>query len=509
MRPRHEDQPRRLTSDTAVVAVVFATFFYKLAPTVADPDLWGHVRFGLDHLEAGVLARWDSYSYTSGAQAWTNHEWLSELIFAGAYRWFGPTGLVALKLVCDVTLLGLVYRHLVRRALTPLRAGIVLLPGFVPLSVGLGTVRPQLFTYLAFTVLLLAIEAADRGRWRWLWALPPVFLAWANLHGGFLAGAAVLVAWCAAHFALKLTRSRRPDHPPARFLVGCVAASLLATLINPYGLRLWEFLLRTALVARPEITELGPVSPFTVEGSLYWVLLAVTGLALVRPVSERSVPLLVLYAMIAPLPLLAQRHLPLFVLGALVLAAGPIGAAWPDASGARRAAGARWLRASLAATALFILGLAVTRLNGVVIDGAHHPMPARAVAVLKASATRGNLAVFFDWGEYALWHLQPDFKVSWDGRRETVYDEEAHRLNLRFFSGAASWDDLLDRGTDVVLTPTTAPVYDLLRGTESWSLIYEDALAAIFSRSGSTHARAIAAVQPPALPPDGDGLPFP
>jgi hypothetical protein len=30
---------------------------------------------------------------------------------------------------------------------------------------------------------------------------------------------------------------------------------------------------------------------------------------------------------------------------------------------------------------------------------------------------------FFDWGEYALWHLGPRLKISMDGRRETIYSD--------------------------------------------------------------------------------------
>jgi hypothetical protein len=40
-----------------------------------------------------------------------------------------------------------------------------------------------------------------------------------------------------------------------------------------------------------------------------------------------------------------------------------------------------------------------------------------------ASAPSGRLVTFFDWGQYAIWHLGPRLKVSMDGRRETVYTD--------------------------------------------------------------------------------------
>ena len=65
--------------------------------TVADPDLWGHVRFGQDILRTGSIIQADTYSYRTAGQLWINHEWLAEVIFAGLYDRFGPTGLIVSK----------------------------------------------------------------------------------------------------------------------------------------------------------------------------------------------------------------------------------------------------------------------------------------------------------------------------------------------------------------------------------------------------------------------------
>ena len=36
----------------------------------------------------------------------------------------------------------------------------------------------------------------------------------------------------------------------------------------------------------------------------------------------------------------------------------------------------------------------------------------RAVALLKQSGIKGNMAVPYEWGEYVLWHMSPGVKVS-------------------------------------------------------------------------------------------------
>ena len=68
-----------------------------LTQTRADPDLFGHVRFGGDIVAARSAHLVDRYSFTSD-RPWINHEWLSEVVMYGAYNAFGAAGLVALKL---------------------------------------------------------------------------------------------------------------------------------------------------------------------------------------------------------------------------------------------------------------------------------------------------------------------------------------------------------------------------------------------------------------------------
>ena len=55
-----------------------------LSATRTDPDLWGHVRFGLDWLHTWKLPRVDPYSFTQD-RVWINHEWLSEVAMGSAF----------------------------------------------------------------------------------------------------------------------------------------------------------------------------------------------------------------------------------------------------------------------------------------------------------------------------------------------------------------------------------------------------------------------------------------
>src|SRR5438477_428999 len=49
----------------------FALFWFSY--TLADPDLWGHVRFGQDIVRTGRIVQADEYSYRTAGQRWINH----------------------------------------------------------------------------------------------------------------------------------------------------------------------------------------------------------------------------------------------------------------------------------------------------------------------------------------------------------------------------------------------------------------------------------------------------
>jgi len=203
-----------------VIAALVALF----ARTVADPDLWGHLRFGQDLLRTGQVIRPDPYSYMTGDQMWIKHEWLAEGIFALTYRAAGSQGLIGLKLLAALSICGLIYACLRDLHLAPLRAWILVLLGTIPIYLGLATVRPHLFTYICFALLFMLWQA-ERGRFQWLWGLPLLFVLWPNLHGGFLAGVGILLHWLLVHLLELVLRRRVPRARRGGRIVGPLKAT--------------------------------------------------------------------------------------------------------------------------------------------------------------------------------------------------------------------------------------------------------------------------------------------
>jgi hypothetical protein len=173
----------------SVSGLVLSLGWLWFSPAVADPDLWGHVRFGQDILRTRSIIQRDVYSYRTGDQPWINHEWLSEATFALLYNRGGTAALAGLKAGASLLILGCAHAYLCARGLGPWRSALLVALICIPLRMGIGTIRPQLFTYLFFLVALVVLSTADTGREYRLWLLPVLLAVWVNLHGGVLAGA--------------------------------------------------------------------------------------------------------------------------------------------------------------------------------------------------------------------------------------------------------------------------------------------------------------------------------
>jgi hypothetical protein len=497
--PSEAARPRSQAIWHASLAALAASLLcFVMIPTQADPDLWGHLRFGLDILRAHSLPAIDPYSFTQAGGAWINHEWLAELIFGLVWKAAGAAGLVLLKVALAVITGGLCFHYLLRAGVSTQRAlGILLL--LLPLMPQFNSVRPLLFTFPAFVLTIAILCDAERGRAQRLWLLPPLFAVWANLHGGFIAGLAILVLWAAAHAIF----DRQPFRPVALPL----AATFAATCINPYGWHLLAFLLRTASVPRPEIIEWAPLQASSTLGLMYLVVIGLSMVALIRSRLRQSWASRALLGAIAVLPFVALRHTGLAVAGIVVLA-GPYIADLleqflpPGVSQMkRRAALPAWAPALPFACAAVLLGAALSRPLRINVDTNY---PVDAVKLLETSGVGGNVANGFNWGEYLIWHLGPRVKVMMDGRRETVYTEEVYRQHLNFHTATGDWTLLLRQyRPDVALLGKDSPAANLLRLDPVWAQLYQDETTVILARKGSAAADQIAHAAPTFVAPVG------
>ncbi len=226
--PRQPGLPYNL----GLAVILLFSALERLATTKADPDLWGYLAFGRLFWTSGHFPYQDIFSFTPTLSPWVYHEWLTGVLFYPLYQSLGPAGLQLLKFGLGLITLGLVYltARRLRADVLGTIIGLFIIQGF--LTMGYSPVRAQVFTYAFYALTLYLLETARQtGRWRVLLLLAPLQILWCNLHGGFVAGLGLV-----SLYALGEALSRRPYWPYA----GILLISVLATLINPYGLEYWR-----------------------------------------------------------------------------------------------------------------------------------------------------------------------------------------------------------------------------------------------------------------------------
>lgn len=457
----------------ALLLLVTISAVQVFSMPVADNDLWGHIYFGRAILESGLPAR-NLYSYTAPHYPWINHEILAEVAFAWVWKRFGAAGLLLLKLLLGLATLAVMAATARRRTREPLAWGAALVLAIHLMSWGY-LIRPQLFSYLALAIEWDLLQRWASGRRQALWALPAVFALWINTHGGVVAGAGILAVFVAFYLT----------QPSRRALLTVAAVSTLALLLNPYGLELLGFLAADVTRAR-DITEWASISLFDLSNFRFkaTVLLFVAALAVrgPRPPWEVTIVALALVATFRH-----ERHLPLFAILVTPFLAEAFGAL--VARGRERiglATLSTGARAALTAGILFLsvaparMAFAIHRDVGFGIFVSPEYFPVHAVRFLHENGLEGNLAVPFDWGEYAIWHLYPSCRVSIDGRYTTAYPGEVIDASSAYIVGAPGAQRILD-GASLALADRRHQTTALLEA-RGWRRVYEDETAAVFVR---------------------------
>lgn len=231
---------------TALLGGLFmAANYVGLRPT----DLWCHVAYGEWMLQHRALPAEDPFLAFAEGMPVIDAPWLTQIILAKVYSNAGGEALstlFALTVLASAVLLARAV-FLRTRSLPVVFAGLILY--IIVAWSRLWTIRPEMFGMLGFTLLLWLLarqEASPRGSFGKRLLVPiavlPLFALWANLHGSFVCGLAVLACCllgeaievgCRTRELAAVMRSRRVH----RWLLITELATL-GTLLNPYGIKL-------------------------------------------------------------------------------------------------------------------------------------------------------------------------------------------------------------------------------------------------------------------------------
>lgn len=469
----------------------------------AGTDLWMHIRFGQFVLHHHHLLRYDIYSYSAPGSAWFNHEWLADTMLALSYNCAGVPGLKLMKFICACAIV-----VLLADGITETGAGyeiqmVILLCAAIAIMLQV-QFRPQLFDYIFLAAILALLNRHARKRAAPLWIVVPMMALWANLHGSFFAAVAVLAMYTVV-FGLKDWFSRR-EWRGAAYLSILTFAALLATLINPFGIRLWYVVLTkftepiVAMNLNLEFQSLphhlATSGAFELAATYFFpALITLAGIVafLVAPTID-DLPLVAIALMMTFGWIYAIRNMAFAVIAwtaplahHLDLALSNFRGVCPGKESNLKARAPMSLQLPMLAAAVVLAagpaGLFSARLP------AHAQFPVGAVAFAQRNGLSGNFLTTYEWGGYVVWHEVPPSKVFFDSF-EDRYPNRVQYAYIGFLNGGKdAAAALAGYPHDFVLVPTTSKQDHFMTGRKDWSLIYRDPAASLFARADSKAAR--------------------
>ena len=159
-----------------------------------ETDLFFNLRLGEIVLHDHAVPRTNLLSFTYPDARDVNLAWLFQIVLALAHRAGGIPGTLLLKTAFVLATIAVLFRVALRRGAHPAAAALALAlsawaaePRFVE--------RPHLVTFLGLALTLLALERAEAGRPRALYALVPCGLVWANANSCFFLAPLVLALY--------------------------------------------------------------------------------------------------------------------------------------------------------------------------------------------------------------------------------------------------------------------------------------------------------------------------
>ena len=447
---------------------------------ITPHDYWFYVRIGRDILSSGSIPRVDTFSYTFPGRPIFYQPWLSAVIFWLAHSAGGATLTFFVRVICIALAYGLVWALMRSLGTGPKLA--TLLTILLGLSSSMNwSMRPQMFAYPLFALMLWVLWHWQTGRPKLMWTLPLITLLWVNLHGSFV------LAFVLMGSALLFGAGDRKK------LAIWLVASLFATLINPRGVFVWEFV--PGMLTSPSdqlfATEWRPPVNAGWQMNIFyaWLLLFIPLVAL----SPRRLWLLewIWFLGFGWLALSGLRYVIWFMFIMAVLTGPLLTELWrsfrpqsetPKASNPR-------LNYILAG---FILLLPLMMLPGIReswwkdAPPPYHE-PTTPIAATKWLAThpelKGPLFAEYTFGSYLTYALPS--RLLWIDNRFNAYPPEHWRKYQTISASEYTWDKLLDQDKVNLLMLSLTTQKKLVQAVEdskTWCEQYRDKSAVIFTR---------------------------
>ena len=461
----------------ALYAVPALLFIRKFG--ILDRDIWWHLATGRWILQHHAIPYTDPFSVFGMGRPWYAYSWVFDLVMQGLYLRFGFAGIILFEIAARVLIMVALF-HLIY----------LLLPRFW-VACGLSAVSfyvislviapwPEALTIL-FGILELDILLAARrtGQTKKLWLIPPMLLLWANWHIQFVYGLLVLGVFAGEALVNSVLKK---DERAAELWRACsltFLAGALATLVNPYGYKIYETVFQ--YMHQPKVFNLVvELRAMDFRHTQHFAALILC-IAAAMAIGWRRDTRLLWPALLLIAAVLAFRSVKeIWFLS--VIAASALADGWSSANAAVRGTLGMRERLLVAVGVLAILSVGYRHYdvsnNWLDMQVAGN-FPESAARFIEQHHLPGPLYNDFNDGGFLIWRL-PGLPVAIDGRTN-VHGDDRVAHSSAVWSGKPGWntDPELLRA-NIIIAAHDSTFAALLRLDPRFKIVFEDVQTVVF-----------------------------
>lgn len=476
---------------------IFVALFGALYNDI-DYDYWARLIVGKSYFQTGTLFNNDFYSYGT-THEFIDHEWGSSLVFYLVQNYLGDVGAYFFKIIIIfLTWLLLIKAIQIDKKDVKLH---FLFFFFAIQSIGINifhVIRCQTFTFFFFALFLYILKyVRETKKYRLLWCLPVLNVVWANLHGGFVMGLALIGLFIVGEF---LNNNKKYS----KYLLITFVSTFLTSFINPYGYKYIAFIFDAFKLNRVHITEWQSAfffKPFTFQlikfkfyfviANLIFIISIIKNIIKTKSIIEfykkidKTKYLIILFTALISLKALRchvfftycvvafcycdfykifNKQLPKVVDNAKEI---------------------------VILILVIIMTFARFYFYRFVNTIPNSKIPVYMTEIVRQNNLKGNVFTSFHFGSYVAYKLYPNNFVYMDGRYEEVYDNELINKMQKFLLVKDNQKLLDEFHTDIIILENFYPAKKVLDNSKNWKLITEDELYSLYFSSKYKHKKII------------------
>jgi tetratricopeptide (TPR) repeat protein len=483
---------------TSLFIILFIVAFGK----ASFNDFWWHLAIGKWMFVNGSFLKQEIFSLAFEGKEWLNNTWLYDGLIYLIHKATGFWGLNILRLVVFIGTYWLLYKASSIKYKIPVVFGTAVLLFTIPMIRNF--YRPEILSPLFVAAYLFILYNFQYRKSYLIYLIPILELIWVNSHGGFPVGIILIGIFFGSELLRSIISYKNNfsamlmERPQIKTYFGVLAASVLATLINPYGYKLYTFVINM-LADQETLTFVAEWSPLSwtvfldanLNSRLAFVLIGWLALFLlifmitrIWRQSYKVIPflkyfqyedvLIFSFFLLSAIKYVRGMHVFTIVAAVLVLKNLP-----------------NWPRLYKTVTKgiifnpillLIILTFTVVHYEKLTLNTGptSQQQPIESISFIKENKIKGNYINKYADGGNLIWLLYPEYKIFMDGRSANVYDTSYYWYYRHLSSDDIRNKLIKDYNINFAIIPHSWNLADELEESGEWKLVFFDNHSSVY-----------------------------